>query len=215
MSQLPYLASPGNVTKVLNAIRAAATPPKVSQDFVKTVLGIPGSSGDQMTTFLKRIGFASNDGSPTELYRSYRTADGGKAVAQAIRQAYQPLYALNEYLHDCNEAEIRDYIIRETGLARDARPVGLIYSTLRGLLDVADFSEAPRPIGTEEEPSNVKDRLLELAGSNERAPKYDLSHHKLNIGYTINLNLPETSDIQVFNAIFKSLKEHLLSDENG
>jgi hypothetical protein len=27
---------------------------------------------------------------------------------------------------------------------------------------------------------------------------------------TINLNLPETSDVEVFNAIFRSLKENLL-----
>jgi hypothetical protein len=32
----------------------------------------------------------------------------------------------------------------------------------------------------------------------------------LSLGYTINLNLPATSDIAVFNAIFKSLREHLL-----
>ena len=32
----------------------------------------------------------------------------------------------------------------------------------------------------------------------------------LNIGYTINLHLPATSDIAVFNAIFKSLRENLL-----
>lgn len=30
------------------------------------------------------------------------------------------------------------------------------------------------------------------------------------LGYTINLHLPPTSDIAVFNAIFKSLREHLL-----
>ena len=32
----------------------------------------------------------------------------------------------------------------------------------------------------------------------------------LRLGYTINLNLPATTDIAVFNAIFKSLREHLL-----
>jgi hypothetical protein len=35
----------------------------------------------------------------------------------------------------------------------------------------------------------------------------------LNLSYTINLNLPATSDQAVFNAIFKSLKEHLISNE--
>jgi hypothetical protein len=32
----------------------------------------------------------------------------------------------------------------------------------------------------------------------------------LNLSYTINLNLPETTDVEVFNAIFRSLKENLL-----
>ena len=37
----------------------------------------------------------------------------------------------------------------------------------------------------------------------------------LNLGYTINLNLPATSDIAVFNAIFRSLKENLLKDPDA
>lgn len=30
------------------------------------------------------------------------------------------------------------------------------------------------------------------------------------VGYTINLNLPETTNVEVFNAIFRSLRENLL-----
>jgi hypothetical protein len=37
----------------------------------------------------------------------------------------------------------------------------------------------------------------------------------LNLGYTINLNLPATTDAAVFDAIFKSLKEHLLSEADA
>jgi hypothetical protein len=32
----------------------------------------------------------------------------------------------------------------------------------------------------------------------------------MNLSYTINLNLPPSTDPEVFNAIFKALKEHLL-----
>ena len=35
---------------------------------------------------------------------------------------------------------------------------------------------------------------------------------KLGLSYTINLNLPATTEIEVFNAIFKSLRENLLRD---
>jgi len=37
----------------------------------------------------------------------------------------------------------------------------------------------------------------------------------MQLGYTINLNLPATSEVAVFNAIFKSLKDNLLKDSDG
>ena len=36
---------------------------------------------------------------------------------------------------------------------------------------------------------------------------------KLGISYTINLNLPATTEIEVFNAIFKSLKNNIIDGE--
>ncbi|WP_192644003.1 DUF5343 domain-containing protein [Bosea sp. OAE506] len=54
MAQLPYVTSPGNIDKALNGIKSAAIPDRLSQDFVKTILKIPGGSGDQMTSYLKK-----------------------------------------------------------------------------------------------------------------------------------------------------------------
>jgi len=65
----------------LNGIKTAAVPDRVSQDFVKTILKIPGGSGDQMTAFLKKLGLANPDGSPNELYRKFRNpASSGAAI---------------------------------------------------------------------------------------------------------------------------------------
>ena len=47
--------------------------------------------------------------------------------------------------------------------------------------------------------------------NDHRSP--DVSKLGLNLGYTFNINLPATSDQAVFNAIFRSLKENILSDE--
>jgi hypothetical protein len=52
IATLPYVTSPGNIEKALIAIKSAETPDRVTQDFVKTILKIPGGSGDQMTSFL-------------------------------------------------------------------------------------------------------------------------------------------------------------------
>jgi hypothetical protein len=46
MASLPYLSSPGNIDKALNGIKSAAVPDRVSQDFVKTILKIPGGSAN-------------------------------------------------------------------------------------------------------------------------------------------------------------------------
>jgi hypothetical protein len=38
MAALPYITAPGNIDRALRAIQSAATPERVSQDFVKTIL---------------------------------------------------------------------------------------------------------------------------------------------------------------------------------
>ena len=55
MANLPYVTAPGNVTKALNGIAEAATPDRVSQDFVKEILKIPSGSGNQMTGRLQEL----------------------------------------------------------------------------------------------------------------------------------------------------------------
>ena len=50
MTALPYVTSPGNIEKALNAIKSAAVPERVTQDFVKTILKIKGGSGAQMAS---------------------------------------------------------------------------------------------------------------------------------------------------------------------
>src|SRR5579871_4592361 len=93
MAVLPYITAPGNIEKALKAIQSAATPSSVSQDFVKTILKIPGGSGNQVTSFLKKIGFVGADGSPSDLYKRFRNSSTtGAAAADALRCGYAPLY---------------------------------------------------------------------------------------------------------------------------
>ena len=51
---IPYLASPGSIVKALERIKEIPTPDKVSQDFVKTKIGIKGGTGNSVYSFLKK-----------------------------------------------------------------------------------------------------------------------------------------------------------------
>jgi hypothetical protein len=212
MAMLPYVTATGNVEKALMAIKAAATPSKVTQDFVKTILKVPGGSGDQMTSFLKKIGFVNADSTPSDIYTRFRNSStAGAAAAAALRYGYAPLFKRNEFWHALGDNEVRGLVLEETGLANDSPTVTMILNSMKGVRKFATFEpdEALFDKPEQPEPSRVQ---LPASPIPPQIPSQSLG---LNIGYTINLNLPATSDIAVFNAIFKSLKENLLRASDG
>lgn len=207
MTALPYVTSPGNIDRALNGIKSAAVPERVSQDFVKTILKIRGGSGDQMTSFLKKLGLANPDGSPNDVYKKFRNpASSGAAIAIAIRHAYAPLYVRNEFMHELSDTDLIGLIVEETGEAHDSNSVKLIASAIKHLKGFANFNAADSSHG-------AVTKLAEEPSASPTPPPGSLpSGVGFNLGYTINLNLPATSDPAVFDAIFKALKAHLLRD---
>jgi Family of unknown function (DUF5343) len=205
MASLPYVTATGNVEKALLGIKAAATPESVTQDFVKTILKIPGGSGNQMAAFLKKIGFAKVDGSPSEIYTRFRNSSSmGNAAADALKAGYGPLSIRNEYWYALDDAKLRGLIIEETGEESDSAIVGYILGSIKGLRKFATFDQKSN------EPSKVEVNEMAPRLPTAVPPDSNVQSVGLRLGYTINLNLPATTDVAVFNAIFKSLKEHLL-----
>lgn len=214
MANLPYVTAPGNVEKALRGIKSAATPESVSQDFVKTILQIPGGSGSQMTSFLKKIGFSNQDGSPSDIYRRFRNpSTSGAAAAEALRIGYSALYKRNEYMHQLSDEKLRGLIIEESGQGDDSNVVSMTLASIKAIKKFADWNQVEDQPTQAPQTGRVVSQATEEAqvhGHSARAKKVGLS-----LSYTINLNLPATTDVAVFNAIFKSLKENLLrsSDE--
>ncbi len=210
-AKLPYVTSPTSIKNALDRIRAAATPPRFTTDFVSTVLLIKGGTGAAIMPFMKRIGFVATDGTPTDLYKRFRNPTiGGAAVAVAIKASYRDLVSANEYFYRLSDKDLRNLILQVTGLEHDNRVAQSIFATLKNLMLYADFdtqtevqaltSPTPNP-STDTDSPRLPLRSVEAAQTSVG----------LNLAYTINLNLPATSDQAVFNAIFKSLREHLLS----
>lgn len=215
MALLPYITAIGNIEKALNGIKAAATPDSISQDFVKTILKIKGGSGNQITSYLKKIGFAGSDGKPTEIYTAFRNTSAiisGAAVAKALKLGYGALYKRNEYMHQLSDEDLKGLIIEETGSGKDSAVPGLILGCINALKAFSKFDNASS-VDESEQSKGLKQKK-EKEEKFQKEPEYD-NGYGMNLSYTINLNLPATSDIAVFNAIFKSLKENLLRVKNG
>jgi hypothetical protein len=208
-NNLPYLTTPGAITTCLNRIKAASTPTKITTDFVHTILQIKGGTGNAIVPFLKKIGMVSSDGTPTELYKKYRNqSTGNTAIADAIKFGYKALVESNEYFYTLGDRELKDCIVTVTGLDVESSVLKQTFMTLKNLLGFASFDQSD-----EDEQGEVSTNAPSLPM--QIIPENSIKSHEtvgLNLAYTINLNLPATTDQAVFNAIFKSLKEYLLSN---
>lgn len=203
-ANLPYLTTPGTLVTALNKMKAAATPSTFTHDFVQTKLKLKGGAGRALVPYMKKIGFVASDGSPTFIYQRFRNnATSGAAVAESMRLGYKPLYEINEYAHELSDKDFKGLVVQVTGHEDTNRVVALIQSTFTKLKSFADFEttvEGQGDGGTASSPDRTATQI----------PQAELG---FNIAYTINLNLPPTTNIEVFNAIFKSLKENLLRGE--
>ncbi len=205
---LPYVVSTGSLTKVLEKIQRAATPDRFTQDFLASKLGLSGGSAKPVIPFLKRTGMLASDGAPTDLYRRFRNSnERGGAAADALRTGYAPVFEANETAHALNDDELRELVIQLTGVESGSRTLSAMIGSFKALNEFADFNGARDPADGE---TILEDLPSVEELDNGQVKPITLETSGLSIGYTINLHLPATSDIAVFNAIFKSLRENLL-----
>lgn len=203
---VPYLNAYGNIKRVLERIKKASTPERFTQDFLATKIGLAGGSAKPLIPFLKRTGFLNGDGTPTELYKKFRNESVSKIiVAKAVKIGYNALYEINEYIHDANDAQFKGVVVQATGLGANSATVKAIIGSFKALRGFADFDLKKEPDKAMMPGADAEKDTTETNGHSDKPLN-------LKLGYTINLNLPATSDIAVFDAIFKSLRKHLLDE---
>lgn len=199
MTDYPYMISNNKIEPIIGKIQQAARPAKFTLEVLRT-LGFTSTNDRAFIPLLKKLGFLLEDGTPTALYDQLKDATSTKTVlGSQIKALYAELFAINTEIHKASETETKGAISRVTG--KDADGVGRIYNTFKALCKIATF-DVGRPITTvDEEPEKQTRPVAEFTAT---PPKLNEFH------YNIQIHLPATNDISVYNAIFKSLKENLL-----
>ncbi len=222
-NSLPYVMAYGNIKKTLDAIIQAAVPDRFTQDFLTTKLSVKGGSGKMVLPFLKKVGFLNSDGTPTDTYSDFRIESSRPQAANAaILAGYSLLGEMNEYFYELQDKELKDLVVRATGMASNSSTINSIVGSIKSLKEYADFSivedddEAAKekPVAATAAPieaTNVQQKPhIDTPRQLPKEKGTQLADFRL--GYTININLPSSSDIAVYNAIFKSLKENILDE---
>jgi Family of unknown function (DUF5343) len=204
----PYVGAPGSLPKLFLGIKAAAVPPKVTQDFLETVLDLKSSSHRAYIPLLKRLGFLDPSNVPTQVYKDFRDTDqSGRVMSERLKEAYKPLFDAHEYAWKLSKNDLIAKLKNVTGAGDDDQYIPSVASTFTELSKLASWDGTAPP---------KKQTTDSTKGTGEPAPERREREETnnsggLRLGYTINLNLPATTEIEVFNAIFKSLRENLLT----
>lgn len=199
---IPYTVGTGTFKKALEGIITAERPDKFTRNYMETILNLRGGAAQSVPPLLKKMQFLASDGSPTPLYSKFKTEGGrSQAAFEGLRNAFGELFKRNEYVYRADESVIKDSLVEITGLKRNDPIIRLMYTT---------FDVIKSFVNTD--PTRNQDINIEDSGSTtEQTPlKHEPQKIKLGLSYQINIVLPETENVAVFNAIFKSLRDNLL-----
>jgi hypothetical protein len=201
----PYVNAYNAIPKLFGEITKASVPPKFTQDFMESVLGMKSSSHRALIPLLKKLGFIDAANVPTEAYKAYRdSSDAKRVMAARVRATFSDIYRANEYAHTLPKDQLSAKLKTLTGAAEGDQYLPSVVGTFLELSKLSDFNAQP---GDDRTKNSVEE--TEDTGSTDRESQRDLVS-AVGLSYTINLNLPATTEIEVFNAIFKSLRAHLI-----
>lgn len=204
-----YLTSTKNVKDILSSIQQAQAPKQFTVRFLEG-LGYKSTADRLMIGMLKALDFLTSNGTPTPRYFEFLDqTQSGRVLADAMRQAYSDLFELNVNAHNWTREEVKNKLKTLTQGQFSDDVLGKMASTFTAFAGVADFEAvepAERPASEEEQPRAEE----EGGGPEERVPRKGLTLGGL--VYNIQIQLPESRDPAVYDALFRSLKTHLFSD---
>jgi len=199
-----YVQVYGQLPDLFSRIREAGAPDKFTTQHLKD-WGYTSSNFRAVIPLLKSLGFLAPDGSPTTRYHDYRNnAQSTSVMAEALRDAYGDLFNIK-----ANPAQSdRALIEGKFKSSHNASPntAKMMANTFYSLLGLADLSSSTNQSSSSPETARALPADPQPTQLNEQQHK----SARPSLHYNIQIHLPATKDIEVFNAIFKSLKEHLL-----
>lgn len=203
-----YLVSVANLPGILTKIVEGAAPERFTQEHLRGI-GFRSSNDRAVIPLLKDIGFLTADATPTERYHAYRDRSRSKQVmGQAILEAYQDLFTINENPTKDDRGAIEGKF-KSTHNTTD-RVAQEQTRTFFALLELADLQAAR---GSDVRLSPTEGELVGVAAEEPPSPPTNgPKPNSLRLRYNIEVHLPPTKDVEVYNAIFKALREHLLVD---
>jgi Family of unknown function (DUF5343) len=204
-----YTLKPGTIPAYFDAILQAEAPERFSTKFLEG-LEFKSTNDRSLIGILKDLKFLDADAKPTKLYYEFLDrAQSKKVLAGAIRAAYADLFTLNKDAQKFTTPEAKNKLRTLYAGSKKDPLIGRIAKTFTALCEYADFTITP---SSDEVKGKTDEQPPPPAVHPPEAKPRSTPPKSVSLGslqYHINIVLPETRDQAVYDAIFKSLRDHL------
>lgn len=209
-----YTVKPGSIPAYFDAMLNAEAPERFSQKFLES-LEFKSTNDRLFVGILKELGFLDADGVPKQRYYEFLDRSrSARIVAEGIREAYSDLFAVNKQAQSLSREDVKNKLRTLYQGTKKENVIERIAATFSALCDYADFEgpavdlqsrkEEQKNTGTDDTNTKKDEKTEQEDG---RRPIKAVSLDSLQ--YHINIVLPDSRDSAVYDAIFKSLRDHL------
>ncbi len=205
------MVSVKNFDAIMNSILAARAPERFTNKFLDD-LGFKSSNDRLITGVLKGLGFLNETGEPNQRYYDFLDQTQSKKVlAVGIQEAYEDLFNLRRDAQNMSQEEVKNKLKTLTQGQKGDKVIESMAKTFKTLCDYADWSNTEsviREYNTEKETENIIESPQKLL--NNQISTVEHQSNALGLCYNIQIHLPETTNMAVYDAIFQSIKKHLM-----
>ncbi len=190
----------------MNSILGARAPERFTNKFLED-LGYKSSNDRLITGVLKALGLLGDTGEPTQRYYDFLDqTQSKKIIAIGIQEAYEDLFNLNRDAQNLSQEEVKNKLKTLTQGQKGDKVVESMARTFKTLCEYADWSE----LSTATLNSVTTSSNESLQTEEKKSVSVESPSKEMNLHYNIQIHLPETTNMAVYDAIFQSLKKHLM-----
>lgn len=201
MDRYVYTLSAGNIKPFMDKLQGTGVPPKLTLVELAS-MGFKGSNDRALIPVLKAMGFISSKGDPLERWTQYRNKSASRRIlGEAIQEYYADLFRMYSDAQRQDNEALTNFFTSKTKLGE--RAVGAMVQTFKALVELADFDSPDTTIP----PSPPTDAGPDPGRVTVRT---QASNRGTVVNVNIQLTLPDTTNFETYEAIFKALKKHVL-----
>ena len=209
-----YLTSVKKYEGKKNSILGARAPERFTNKFLED-LGYKSSNDRLILGVLKSLGLLNDTGEPTQRYYDFLDqTQSKKVIATGIQEAYEDLFNLKRDAQNMSQEEVKNKLKTLTQGSKGDKVIDSMARTFKTLCDYADWSEIPINSQVNSTSASKNNDISEkpdyVVQNSPKSVESKPISNQLGLHYNIQIHLPETTNMAVYDAIFQSIKKHLM-----